>query len=87
MLRRITRILFLLAMASAHLPAAVDTPTYNRDIAPVFFGKCAECHHAGGIGPFSLTDFREAKKRAKTILRVIGSRTMPPWPPEPGRPG
>ena len=64
---------------------AAETPTFTRDIAPIVFRECAECHHAGGIAPFSLTSFADVKKRAKTIARVTGSRIMPPWPPEPGR--
>ena len=71
----------LAALARSH---AADAPTFTHDIAPIVFRECAECHHAGGIAPFALTNFAEVKKRAKTIARVIGDRTMPPWPPEPG---
>ena len=72
-----------LVAALAHSRAA-DASTFTRDVAPIVFRECAECHHAGGIAPFALTTFAEVKKRAKTIARVIGDRTMPPWPPEPG---
>jgi mono/diheme cytochrome c family protein len=60
------------------------TPTFNRDIAPIVFANCVTCHHPGGIGPFSLTDYHEVKKHAELIGRVTTSRYMPPWLPEPG---
>ncbi len=63
---------------------AAEAPTFNRDIAPIFFSKCAGCHHDGGIAPFALTGFRDAKKHAKTIAQVTAVPAMPPWPPEPG---
>lgn len=71
-------------LASLARLSAADAPVFTRDIAPIMFGECAECHHAGGIAPFALTSFAEVKKRAKTIARVTASRSMPPWPPEPG---
>jgi mono/diheme cytochrome c family protein len=87
MLRSSTRFILGFAVFSvscAQLFAAANAPTFNRDVAPILFRQCAECHHTGAIGPFSLTSFREAKKRAKLIAEVTKSRYMPPWPPEPG---
>ncbi len=59
-------------------------PTFNRDVAPILFGECVVCHHPGGIGPFSLATYPDAKKRAQLIARVTGTRFMPPWLPAPG---
>ncbi|HEY6402458.1 MAG TPA: hypothetical protein VI479_13670, partial [Blastocatellia bacterium] len=58
--------------------------TFNKQIAPILFANCAACHHAGGAGPFGLTEYQEVKKRAKDIVTVTRSRYMPPWLPEPG---
>ncbi len=74
----------LLCLALAPLIGSAVEPTFNRDVAPILFSQCAECHHAGGIAPFGLTSYRDVKKRSKTILRVTNDRTMPPWPPEVG---
>ena len=63
---------------------AETRPTFNRDIAPIIFGQCVACHHPGGLGPFSLTNYAEVKKRAKLIVQVTARRIMPPWLPEPG---
>jgi AhpC/TSA family len=53
--------------------------TYNRDIAPILFAHCAECHHPGEVAPFSLLSYQDAAKRAQGLARVTGRRLMPPW--------
>ena len=45
--------LFVLgAVAGAAEPSA--TPTYCRDIAPILFARCADCHREGAVAPFPL---------------------------------
>ena len=47
------------------------------------FHSCATCHRPGEAGPFSLLTYSDAKKHARQIADVTGSRAMPPWLPEP----
>mgnify|MGYP002777812993 CR=1 FL=1 len=54
-------------------------PTYWQDIAPIFFADCVTCHRDGGIGPFVLDDYAEAKKWAEASASAVEARTMPPW--------
>lgn len=58
--------------------------TFNRDIAPIMFGKCASCHHPGGAGPFSFLTYEDVKEHGRQIAAVTRTRFMPPWLPEPG---
>jgi hypothetical protein len=53
--------------------------TYARDIAPLIFAHCAECHRPGEVAPFSLLTYQDAAKRAKGLVRVTERRLMPPW--------
>ena len=64
--------------------AAPATPTFNRDIAPILFGKCATCHRPGEVAPFPLLTFADAQKRAKQLVTVTRRRLMPPWKAQPG---
>jgi hypothetical protein len=57
------------------------TPTWSRDVAPILFANCLECHHQGGPAPFSFQTYELAAKRARAIARLTGSRVMPPWLP------
>lgn len=66
---------------------ALATPakiTYNRDIAPILFANCAECHRPGEVAPFSLLSYDDAKKRAEFLSEITASRQMPPWKAEVG---
>ncbi len=60
------------------------SPTFNRDIAPLLFAKCAECHRPGEVAPFSLLSHADAAKRAGFLATVSRSRKMPPWTAEIG---
>ncbi len=54
-------------------------PTYWDDVAPIFFDNCVTCHQAGGIGPFVLDNYAEAKKWAPAAVTSVEERSMPPW--------
>jgi Flp pilus assembly protein TadD len=82
-----TRLMCILLAAAAMVPAprANAAPvTFNKDVAPILFHKCASCHNPGGIGPFPLLTYSDARKHAAQIMAVTKRRYMPPWPPEPG---
>jgi len=70
---------------SALKPAASQTQvTFNRDIAPIVFRNCAQCHHPGEAGPFSLLTYEDVKTHGRQIAFVTSKHIMPPWLPEPG---
>ena len=58
--------------------------TFAKDVAPIVFQKCAECHRPGQSAPFSLLDYQDVRQRAHTIVSVTERRFMPPWLPEQG---
>ena len=67
-------------------PAAAgqDATTWTRDVAPIVFKHCTECHRMGGIGPFSLLDYETGRDHASAIAEATASRRMPPWKPAAG---
>src|SRR5256714_1821991 len=66
--------------ASAYGPAPV---TFSKDIAPIFFSKCAACHRPGEIAPMSLLSYKEARPWARSIKEKVVNRVMPPWHADP----
>jgi hypothetical protein len=58
---------------------AAAPPTFTRDIAPVLYANCVECHRAGEIAPMSLITYAEVRPWAKSIVRQVASGAMPPW--------
>lgn len=59
---------------------APSSVTFNEHIAPLIYQNCTPCHRKGQSGPFELLTYNDAKKRAKQIKFVTGTRYMPPWP-------
>ena len=55
------------------------TITFNGQIAPIVYSKCAGCHRAGESAPFPLTSYKEVAKRGSLIAAVTQKRYMPPW--------
>jgi tetratricopeptide (TPR) repeat protein len=64
--------------------SAAQTPTFSRDIAPIFFKNCVTCHHPGNNSPFSLQTYAESRPWARAIRERVIKREMPPWKPETG---
>jgi Flp pilus assembly protein TadD len=64
-------------------PAAAESITYARQIAPLIADRCGMCHHPGGSAPFSLLSYAEVKRRAALIAAVAERRYMPPWKADP----
>jgi hypothetical protein len=73
-----------LALALPVAAAALDAPTFNRDVAPILYANCTGCHSPSQIGPMSLRSYDEARPWAKSIAKSVEDRTMPPWDADPG---
>jgi hypothetical protein len=70
--------LFFASLFAAGLMAA-ETPTFYKDVLPVFEKRCQECHRAGEVAPMALTTYSESRPWAKAIRAAVLSRKMPPW--------
>jgi mono/diheme cytochrome c family protein len=57
--------------------------TFNKDIAPIFFKSCAECHRPGESAPFSVLSYKDVRPWAKSIREKVANREMPPWHADP----
>ena len=80
------------AISYSPAPAAAaqgDTPsgrvTFYKDVLPLLQENCQECHRPSGanfsgmVAPMPLTDYREVRPWAKSILRQVTSKLMPPY--------
>jgi len=80
---KLTTVLGWVVWLAAVRPA-VGQVTFSRDVAPIVFQHCVQCHHPGGSGPFSLLSFDSARQHATQMALVTRTRAMPPWKVEPG---
>src|SRR3954453_7970400 len=71
------------ALTSGVAAQAPPTPTFNADVAPIVFAKCASCHRPGAVGAMSLTSYREVRPWARSMKARVTKREMPPWSADP----
>jgi hypothetical protein len=71
--------LHLAAVLAASTFCATAAVTFNEQIAPIVYSKCAGCHREGESAPFPLTSYRDVAKRGALIAAVTQKRYMPPW--------
>jgi len=84
---RYIRVGILLALGTSLVPAAVlaadATPTFTKDVAPILYKNCAECHRPTMFAPMSLMTYDDARPYAKAIKQKVAARQMPPWGADP----
>jgi mono/diheme cytochrome c family protein len=59
------------------------TVTFTKDVAPILYANCVQCHRAGEIAPMSLMSYKEVRPWAKSIKEKVVERVMPPWHADP----
>jgi hypothetical protein len=58
---------------------AAGAPTFYKDVAPILQDSCQRCHVTGGIAPFPLITYQDAKTYAADIMAQTSQGNMPPW--------
>ena len=73
------------AGVGAQVPAAASepSPTFSKDVAPILYKNCTNCHRPGEIAPMSLLTYKDARPWAKSIATRVARGTMPPWHADP----
>ncbi len=73
----------LLAAEPAAKESGAAKATFTKDVAPIFYQRCAECHRAGQVAPMSLMTYKDARPWARAIREKVLERAMPPWLADP----
>ena len=58
-------------------------PTFSKDVAPILYKSCVECHRPTAMAPMSLLTFEDARPWARAIKQKVATRQMPPWGADP----
>src|SRR6185295_17866627 len=72
-----------LAPSLASAGPAEGTVTFTKDVAPILYKNCVECHWPSMFAPMSLLTYDEARTYARSIKQRVVSRAMPPWGADP----
>lgn len=78
-----TRNIVALLLVSTAFALAANTPTFTKDVAPILYNRCLECHRPGEAAPMALRTYAEVRPWAKSIRQNVAMRTMPPWHADP----
>jgi len=73
----------LLTLPNWARAAGAETPTFSKDVAPIFYKSCAECHRPTMFAPMSLVTYDAARPYARSIKQKVVARQMPPWGADP----
>ena len=57
--------------------------TFSKEVAPIFYKRCAECHRPNELAPMSLLTFKDARPWARSIKEKVVTGQMPPWHADP----
>jgi hypothetical protein len=76
-------LLMMFCFLSIGSQAQHNGTSWSEHIAPILYANCTNCHHEGGIGGFSLTQYQDAYPRRFAIKFNVEENKMPPWPPDP----
>ena len=79
---RVFLVSLVLGLAAPSLAAAAP-PTFSKDVAPILYKSCVECHRPGAIAPMSLITFDDARPWARAVKQKVVAREMPPWGADP----
>jgi len=71
------------AVMVAAPPAWAAGPTFSKDVAPILYKSCVECHRAGAMAPMSLVTYEDTRPWARAIKTKVVKREMPPWGADP----
>ena len=70
-------------VATASGPGDSKKVTFTKDVAPIFFNNCVQCHRPGEIAPMSLLSYKDARPWARSIKEKVTIGVMPPWHADP----
>src|SRR6266699_1452853 len=71
--------LTVLGFAGAAIAADGPAVTFTKDVAPILYKSCVECHRPTMFAPMSLVTYDDARPWARAIKQRVTARTMPPW--------
>lgn len=57
--------------------------TFTKDVAPIFYRECVQCHRPSDLAPMSLVTYKEARPWARSIREKVITKQMPPWHADP----
>ena len=72
----------LALLGCATEPPPAEPPTWSDAVAPLVEARCSACHREGGVAPFAIRTYEDARSRSDDMAFAVASGIMPPDPPD-----
>src|SRR5262249_29412617 len=76
---RMRALLVIAALTASATDVSAATPTFAKDMAPILYKNCVECHRPNAMAPMSLMTYDDARPWARAVKQKVVAREMPPW--------
>ena len=63
-------------------PDPAPEVTYEGEVKDILNKRCAGCHQADSIAPFTLSNYEQASNLSSVIAHSVEQGSMPPWMPD-----
>lgn len=75
--------LIVVTRGAQHGTSSRNEVTFSKEVARIFYARCAECHRPNDMAPFSVLTYQEVLPWAEAIREKVSAREMPPWHADP----
>ena len=58
---------------------AQQAPTFTKDVAPILYKNCSQCHRPNEVAPMPLLTYEQVRPWARSIKSKVLKKEMPPW--------
>ena len=72
-------VLFGVGVVAWSWPSVAQTPTFTKDVAPILYKNCSQCHRPNEVAPMPLMTFEQVRPWARSIKSKVLKKEMPPW--------
>jgi mono/diheme cytochrome c family protein len=59
--------------------SAQQAPTFTKDVAPILYKNCSQCHRPNEVAPMPLMTYDQVRPWARSIKSKVLKKEMPPW--------
>jgi hypothetical protein len=59
--------------------SSAQTPTFTKDVAPILYKNCSQCHRPNEVAPMPLMTYEQVRPWARSIKSKVLKKEMPPW--------
>ncbi len=81
-MKKIYKSILIAVIALSAGPFTASAQLTYKDVAGIFYSRCASCHHKDGGAPFAMMNYSQTYPNASAIQADLNSGKMPPWPPD-----